>query len=285
MQLTRRIAHAVAAIKPHLRTPPRIALILGSGLGGLANRIEAPLPIDYESIPHCKHSGAPGHAGKLIFGELAGNQVVCMQGRLHAYEGHSASEIVFPLHIMHALGATTLIVTNAAGAVNTDFEVGDIMLIRDHINFTDSNPLTIGVGQGLQHFTDMTYAYTPALCEQMLKSAEKCGMTLRQGVYLGVRGPNFETPAEIRAFRVLGADAVGMSTVFEVITASALDMKVVGLSLITNMAAGVLDAPITCEEVLDASKDAAQRLEELVVELLRTTRPKGDYNGSPEKNR
>jgi purine-nucleoside phosphorylase len=169
---------------------------------------------------------------------------------------------------MNALGATTLVVTNAAGGVNTSFDVGDVMLITDHINLTGAHPLTTGTEQGLTGCTDMSYAYTPRLQRLAQKAAEKSGLALRQGVYLGDRGPTFETPAEIRAFRTWGADAVGMSTVFEVIAATSLGMDVLGLSLITNMAAGILDQPITGEEVLETSKQAAQHLEALVLEIL-----------------
>ncbi|MDR0349929.1 MAG: purine-nucleoside phosphorylase [Coriobacteriales bacterium] len=268
MSQKNRVAQAVATIEPHLSVQPRIALILGSGLGELAKRIDAHFSIDYRDIPYFKESGAPGHAGRLIFGELAGQQVVCMQGRLHAYEGNSATEIVFPVQVMQALGAEALVVTNAAGAINTDFEAGDVMLITDHINLTGSHPLTLGDEQDTREFTDLTYAYTPALREKTLAAAEACDLTLRQGVYLGVRGPTFETPAEIRAFRVWGADAVGMSTVFEVMAAASLKMDVLGLSLITNMAAGILDQPITGCEVLELSKVAAQRVEALVLKVL-----------------
>lgn len=268
MTLNKQISQAVAAISSHLVVQPRIALILGSGLGGLADKIAPQFSCDYSDIPHFKTSGAPGHAGRLIFGALAGQQVVCMQGRLHGYEGNTAEEIVFPLQVMHALGASTLIVTNAAGGVNTDFNVGDIMLITDHINLTGSHPLTLGVEQGLHEFVDMSYAYTPHLQALARRAAEKTGLVLRQGVYLGDRGPTFETPAEIRAYRALGADAVGMSTVFEVIAAVSRGMEVLGLSLITNMAAGILDQPITGEEVLETSRLAAQQFEALVLETL-----------------
>jgi purine-nucleoside phosphorylase len=262
------IGQAVTAIQPFLSVSPRVALILGSGLGGLAERIEDPVSIVYGDIPHFKQSGAPGHVGQLVFGRLAGQQVACMQGRLHSYEGHDCDDIVFPLRVMHALGAQTLVVTNAAGGINTAFEVGDAMLITDHINLIGANPLTLGAEQGLRVFTDMSYAYTPSLREKALEAARECGVTLRQGVYIGVRGPSFETPAEIRAFRVWGADAVGMSTVFETIVASSLGMNVLGLSLITNMAAGVLDQPITGEEVLATSKIAARKMETLMLTTL-----------------
>jgi purine-nucleoside phosphorylase len=264
------IGEAIAVIQPHLCAAPRIMLICGSGLGGIAKRIEVSASIDYGDIPHFKQTGAYGHTGRLVFGELAEQQVVCMQGRLHGYEGHSAAQIVFPLQVAHALGATTLVLTNAVGGINTDFNVGDIMLITDHINLTGANPLTIGEEQALQGCPDMTYAYTPALRKKALEAAQRCGLKLRQGVYIGVRGPSFETPAEIRAFRTWGADAVGMSTVFEVIAAAALNMEVCGLSLITNMAAGILDKPLSGEEVFATAKIAAHDIENLVIELVRS---------------
>jgi purine-nucleoside phosphorylase len=191
-----------------------------------------------------------------------------MQGRLHAYEGNTPEEVVFPLRVMARLGAKTLVITNAAGGINESFDAGDLMLITDHINFTGANPLTLNAEQGLDMFPDMTHAYTPALRKKALSAAEACGLKLRQGVYIGLRGPNFETPAEIRAFRIWGADAVGMSTVFEVLTAASLGMNILGLSLITNMAAGILDQPITGEEVLEASIIAAKDVESLLLELL-----------------
>ncbi|MDR2586799.1 MAG: purine-nucleoside phosphorylase [Coriobacteriales bacterium] len=268
MSLNSRIAQARAVIQPRLETPPQVALICGSGLGGLAEHIDAPVTINYEEIPHFKTVGAPGHKGRLVFGTFAGQQVVAMQGRLHGYEGNTAEEVVFPLRVMHALGARTLIVTNAAGGINTDFEVGDVMLIIDHINFTGMNPLTIGAEQELYRFPDMSHAYTSELRHKALAAAETCGMALRQGVYIGVRGPSFETPAEIRAFRVWGADAVGMSTVFEAITAASLGMEVLGLSLITNMAAGIFDAPLAGGEVLEVSEAISQKLECFMAKLF-----------------
>ena len=268
MSLNIRIQEAVAAIQPHLSRKPDIALILGSGLGELTALIEQDFAVDYEEIPHFRSAGAAGHAGKLVFGTLGGQQVVCMQGRLHSYEGHTPEEVVFPLRVMFELGAKSLIVTNAAGGINEEFYVGDIMLITDHINFTGANPLTLSKELGLAAFPDMSRAYTPALRDRALAAANSCGLRLKQGVYLGVRGPNFETPAEIRAFRIWGADAVGMSTVFEVLTAVSLGIEVLGLSLITNMAAGILDQPITGEEVLETSKVAAQSVKALLLELL-----------------
>jgi len=268
MLLKDRISEAIATIQPHLGQRPDIALILGTCHGDLAQHIHQTFSIDYGDIPHFKATGVPGHAGKLIVGQLGGQQVVCMQGRLHAYEGNTPQEVVFPLQVMHALGAQTLILTNAAGGINQDFDAGDIMLITDHINFTGANPLTLGNGLSLLDFPDMCYAYTPALRAKAQKAATACGITVKQGVYLGVRGPNIETPAEIRAFRTWGADAVGMSTVFEVLTAVSLGMDVLGFSLITNKAAGILDKSIKVEEVLLAATATAKQVEILLLELL-----------------
>ncbi len=268
MELNERILAAVDYIKPHLSNTPDVALVLGSGLGGLAQSINEHTAIYYNDIPHFKAAGAPGHTGRLIFGELSGKQVVVMQGRLHAYEGHSAADIVFPLQVLNALGATTLIITNASGGINEAFDVGDIMLITDHINFTGMHPLTLSDGTAATDFCDMTYAYTPALQTRALEAAGKCEVKLHRGVYLGLRGPSFETPAEIRAFRVWGADAVGMSTVLEVIAASALRMNVCGLAMISNKAAGILDEPLLGEDVMKAAKIAAVQMEQLILTML-----------------
>jgi purine-nucleoside phosphorylase len=268
MPLQDRIEQATALIAPRLKTRPRVALILGSGLGELAECVDAELSIKYGEIPYFKESDAPGHVGRLVFGRLVDEQVVCMQGRLHSYEGNSAEDIAFPVRVLNALGAQTLIVTNAAGAINTTFEVGNLMLITDHINLMGGNPLTLGDEQGLHGFTDMSYAYTPELQKRALDIARRRSLVLKQGVYLGVRGPTFETPAEIRAFRVWGADAVGMSTVFEVIAAASCGMKVLGLSMITNMAAGILEQAITGDEVLETSRFAVKDLEALVLGVL-----------------
>jgi purine-nucleoside phosphorylase len=250
---------------------PQTMLILGSGLGALAERIDADFAISYADIPWCAPAGMPDHAGRLIFGKLAGVPLVVAQGRLHGYEGHSAPECVFPLLIGHALGARRLIVTNAAGAINTGYQTGELMLIADHINFTGTSPLTLNEdGKGLVRNFDMSYAYTPALRAAAHAAAGKCGILLREGVYLGLRGPSFETPAEIRAFRTWGADAVGMSTVHEVIMASALQMEVCGISMITNMAAGILDARLTTGDVTQAAIRHADAMGILIEELLRT---------------
>ncbi len=248
---------------------PSIGMILGSGLGGIAEKIENKREIPYGDIPNFKSSTAPGHKGQLVYGTLNGAAVICMQGRLHFYEGHDMADITLPIRMMKLLGVKTLIVTNAAGGVNTSFEVGDLMLIDDHINFMGRNPL-IGpnAAEFGPRFCDMSYTYTPALRALAKETAEKLSIPLRHGVYLACSGPSYETPAEIRAFRTLGADAVGMSTVPEVIAASHCGLQVLAFSLITNMAAGVLDQPLTEEEVIEIGQKKGSVLQDLIFEII-----------------
>ena len=247
------VQEAAAYVRSKLAGQPRVGIILGSGLGGIADEIENKVEIPYREIPHFACSTAPGHKGQLVCGTLNGAYVLCMQGRLHYYEGHSMQSILFPIRVMKLLGIETLIVTNAAGGVNLDFRAGDLMLIEDHINFLP-NPL-IGPNDAEfgPRFCDMTYTYTPALRELAQQTAQKMNISLRHGVYMAVTGPNFETPAEIRAFRTLGADAVGMSTVPEALVAAHCGMTVTGVSCITNMAAGVLPQKLSHAEVMETA--------------------------------
>jgi len=248
---------------------PEALLILGSGLGGMADEVENAVAVPYEQVPHMKHSTAPGHAGRFVFGRLAGRNVAVMQGRLHPYEGWSFADAAFPVRVLRLLGAETLLVTNAAGAVNTAFSAGDIMLITDHIKLFGTSPLE---GPNLEEFgprfPDMSHVYTPALQSAARAAAADLGLTLREGVYMYFPGPQYETPAEIRAARVLGADAVGMSTVPEAITAGHCGMRVLGFTLCSNMAAGVLDQPLSGEEVIEAGRQAAPRFSALVKACL-----------------
>ena len=246
-----------------------IGLILGSGLGELGEKLAGPIEIPYKDIPGFAVSSAPGHRGILIAGELAGRRVLCMQGRLHRYEGYSFAQVAFPVRVLRLLGVQTLLVTNAAGGINTAYAVGDIMVIADHINFMGGNPLA-GLHEPAfgERFFDMGTAYTPALRELAHLCAQKLGMSLREGVYLAVTGPSYETPAEIRAFRVLGADAVGMSTVPEVLAARHCGMDVLGLSLIANPAAGVTDAVLSGEEVIAIGQAKAKEMEALVTAIV-----------------
>ncbi len=250
---------------------PEIVVVLGSGLAGFADRVEAEYIIPYGDIPGFAVSTAPYHNGRLIFGTLEGKKLACMDGRLHYYEGHSMEEIVFPLRVLRKLGAQKLILTNATGGINTEFSVGDIMLVEDHINFQGRNVLigknddTLGV-----RFPDMTHAYDPELRALADSCAQKLGIALKHGVYIACTGPSYETPAEIRAFRILGADAVGMSTVPEVIAAVHCGYKVLTFSLITNMAAGITGNKLTMEEVAETGKKQSKVLGSLVAEVIKS---------------
>lgn len=263
------IQEAAAYIRGRITEVPLIGIILGSGLGGIAEKIEEKYEIPYGTIPHFACSTAPGHKGQLVAGKLGGMPVICMQGRLHYYEGHNMEDIVFPIRVMKLLGIQTLIVTNAAGGINQSYQVGDLMLIEDHINLMGCNPL---VGPNIPEFgprfCDMTYTYTPALRRLADAAAEKLGIALQHGTYLACSGPSYETPAEIRAFRILGADAVGMSTVPEIIAASHCGLKVLAFSLITNMAAGVLDQPLTEEEVIVIGNHKGLVLQSLIMQII-----------------
>ena len=263
------VQEAAAYVRERIGEEPRIGIILGSGLGGIAEVIEDKHVIPYGDIPHFVCSTAPGHKGQFVAGRFGGKPVICMQGRLHFYEGHALSDIIFPVRVMKLLGVRSLIVTNAAGGVNTNFQVGDLMLIEDHINFMGTNPL-IGPNDAEfgPRFCDMSYTYTPSLRRAAEEAAKKLGISLRRGVYLGCTGPSYETPAEIRAFRTLGADAVGMSTVPEAIAASHCGLKVLAFSLITNMAAGILDQPLSEEEVIEIGSRRGAELQRLITQIV-----------------
>ena len=263
------VQEAAEYVRARIGETPRIGLILGSGLGGIAEVIEGKHIIPYGEIPHFVCSTAPGHKGQFVAGRFGGKPVICMQGRLHFYEGHALSDIIFPVRVMKQLGVTSLIVTNAAGGINTSFQVGDLMLIEDHINFMGTNPLIEPNDASFgPRFCDMTYTYTPALRQAAQEAAQSLGLTLQKGVYLGCTGPSYETPAEIRAFRTLGADAVGMSTVPEVIAASHCGLQVLAFSLITNMAAGILDQPLTEEEVIEIGNRRGSDLQRLITRIV-----------------
>jgi len=248
---------------------PRILLILGSGLGALAAEVENPVILPYSEVPHMKHSTAPDHKGQFLFGRLAGQDVAVMQGRLHTYEGWSFADVSYPVRVMRLLGVETLVVTNAAGAVNDAFDVGDIMLITDHIKLFGVSPLCgPNVPEFGPRFPDMSHVYTPALQAIARDAAKELGIRLQEGVYMYFPGPQYETPAEVRAARMLGADAVGMSTVPEAIVAAHCGMNVLGFTLCTNMAAGVLDQPLDGEEVIAAGQTAGPRFSALVKSCL-----------------
>lgn len=236
---------------------PRIGIILGSGLGPLAERIADPVFVPFGDVPHMKRSTASGHVGRFVAGELGGVQVVCMQGRLHGYEGNTPQEVAFPVWLMHELGVRTLITTNAAGAINETYHVGDFCIMSDHINFTGRNPVVGTEPDGLAfRFFSMLDAYDPALRRLAHEVADAEDVRVQEGVYLGLLGPSFETPAEIRAFRAWGADTVAMSVVEEVIAARHVGMRVLGISLVSNMACGVEGANPSDQEVFEAAKGA-----------------------------
>lgn len=247
---------------------PVAAIVLGSGLGGLADQIEQPARIPFADIPGFPPATVAGHAGALIAGTLAGKFVLALAGRFHIYEGHDARLAAFPARVVHALGAGTLIVSNAAGGVNRLWQPGDLMLIRDHINLMFRNPLVGAVELGDDRFPDMSDPYDPDLIEVARAAARDEGIVLREGVYAGLTGPAYETPAEIRMLAALGADAVGMSTVPEVIVARAIGMRVAGFSCITNLASGLSNSPITHADVLESSARAGEAFRRLVTGVV-----------------
>lgn len=234
---------------------PEIGIILGSGLGPLADHIQDALYIPFEEVPYMKTATASSHVGRFVCGTLSGKNVVAMQGRLHGYEGNEAWEVAYPVWLMHLLGVKILITTNAAGAINESYQVGDFCLMQDHINLTGRNPIVGTDPDGLApRFVPMKDAYDPALRQIAKAVADDLSISIQEGIYLGLLGPSFETPAEIRAFRVLGADTVAMSVVEEVIAARHVGIKVLGISLVSNMACGIEGASPCDDEVLDVAK-------------------------------
>ena len=248
---------------------PKVAMVLGSGLGFLGDEVEDPICVSYRDIPHFKASTAPGHKGRLVFGTLRGRNVAVMQGRMHHYEGYSYEEVGYAVRVLRLLGCDTLVVTNAAGGVNLDFQAGDLMLITDHIKIFMESPLR---GENLPafgpRFPDASHLYTPALQEVARTAARDLGIPLREGVYMYFPGPQYETPAEVRFARVAGADAVGMSTAPEVIVAGHCGMQVLGFTLVSNLAAGILDRPLSEQEVLDAAEACKDKFSRLVLACL-----------------
>ncbi len=256
-------------IKSIVPYEPEIAIVLGSCLGRFADTIEDPIVIDYKDIPNFLVSTVESHAGKLIFGTVAGKKVVCMSGRFHSYEGYDFEQLVIPVRVFKLLGAKATILTNAAGAVNESYRPGDIMIVKDHIKLNGHSPLRgKNVDEFGPRFFDITYMYTPALRKLALDCAEGMDLRVHEGVYFFFTGPQFETPAEIRAVRILGADAVGMSTVTEALTAAHCGMPLMCLSVMTNMAAGVLDQPLTNEEVDETAKTIATRFGAYVTKIV-----------------
>ncbi len=270
-----RAATAAEYILSRVQERPSLAIILGSGLGDFARVIENATTIDYAEIPGWPRSTVEGHSGRLVLGTIFGARVAVMQGRVHAYEGYSMKEVTFPMRVLGVLGCLAVIVTNAAGGINTSYSAGTLVSISDHINLTGSNAalgpneqrFAVKPGAG-QRFFDMSTAYSPRLRALAHAEAERQKIPLPEGVYLAVLGPSFETPAEIRAFRTLGADLVGMSTVQEVLVARHMGMEVLGISLVTNMAAGVVAQPIDHREVLEIGRRVDVQFTNLVKALV-----------------
>ncbi|ACB09434.1 MULTISPECIES: purine-nucleoside phosphorylase [Thermotoga] len=268
-----RVEKAVEYLKGQIDETPEIAIILGSGLSVIADEVEkegTSKKIPYSEIPGFPISTAPGHKGELIFGKLFGKNVMLMNGRFHYYEGYSMKEVTFPIRVMQLLGVEILIVTNAAGGLNPDFEVGRPMIITDHINFMGDNPL-IGpnVDEWGPRFPDMSEPYDKELIELAYNSARELGIPVYQGVYVAVTGPCFETPAELRMLRKFGADAVGMSTVPEVIVARHGQIRVLGISAITDRAVPEDLKPLTAEEVLEVAEKTGRKIAQIIFEVVR----------------
>jgi purine-nucleoside phosphorylase len=250
-----RVEEAAAAVRARCGTPPTVAIVLGSGLGDFADTLHESIATRYEELPHWPASNVVGHAGRLVVGTVAGKRVAALAGRVHFYEGHDLSTVVFATRVMGRIGVKQLILTNAAGGINTGFAQGALMVIDDHINLLGSNPL-VGPNDHRfgQRFPDMSEVYSRRLRAVADAAARESGVAVSHGIYVAVHGPSYETPAEIRAFRTIGADAVGMSTVPEAIAARHMGMEVLGISCITNMAAGVLPQPLDHNEVMETAR-------------------------------
>lgn len=265
------IQEASTYIKNKVSTIPEIGLVLGSGLGVLAEEIVEPIVIPYNQIPHFPESTVSGHKGQLVIGTLEGKTVLAMQGRFHFYEGYTMQQVTFPIRVMKELGINSIIVTNAAGGINEAFQAGDLMIITDHINNMGTSPL-IGPNDEAMgaRFPDMSTAYDKDYIDYAIKTAEKLNINVKRGVYVGNTGPAYETPAEVRMLRTWGGDAVGMSTVPEVIVANHANMRVLGISCISNMAAGILDQPLTHDEVMETTDKVKQDFLQLVKQIIQS---------------
>jgi purine-nucleoside phosphorylase len=248
---------------------PKIAIVLGSGLGAFAEQLEGATAISFGDIPHFPQSTVPGHSGKLVIGKVAGVPVAVMQGRVHAYEGYSSEEVTFPVRVLGRMGVKTLVLTNAAGGINEGLKQGQLVLIADHINLSGRNPVAGLNDERLgPRFFDMSEAYSERLRGLAHEAARAMEFRLDEGVYLSVLGPSFETPAEIRAFRTMGADLVGMSTVQETIVARHMGIEVLGISCVTNMAAGIQKEPLSHEEVMETGRAVEKQLAGLLTRLV-----------------
>ena len=261
----KRVEKVASFLTEKLLEPPRIGIILGSGLAGIADDLQNKKIFHYSEIPEFPVSTAPGHKGELIFGKLGENEVVLMNGRFHYYEGYDRKTITFPIRVMQLMGVECLFITNAAGGLNPDFEIGVPMLIKDHINMIGDNPL---IGENIDEwgprFPDMSDAYSMELRKMVLETAREIGEPLYEGIYVSVSGPNFETPAELKMFRHMGGDAIGMSSVPEALCAAHGGIKIVGLSAITDKAVGDDLQPLTAEEVLEVAQKTGKKMSALI---------------------
>ncbi len=265
-----KLEKAAQFIQTKSKLKPRIGLVLGSGLGPLVDSMENVEFISYDDIPYFHKTTVVGHQGRLALGKLAGVDVAVMQGRIHAYEGHSQDDVVFPVRLLKQCGVETVILTNASGGINRAYKPGELVIIGDHINLTGRNPL---LGENLdflgERFPDMSKVYCPNLQAIIKKSAASIGMEIKTGIYAGVLGPSYETPAEVRMLGILGADMVGMSTVPESIAAHHAGLKVAGLSCITNMAAGILDQPLKHEDIKDQAMAVMKQFSQLIESVIK----------------
>ena len=265
-----RIAALTAAVRARSDVVPEVGIVLGSGLGGLADDLEDAVAIPFDDLPDWPATTAPGHVGRLLLGRLGGRSVVMLQGRFHLYEGNDPGLVVQPILLFHALGARIAVLTNAAGGLDPSFGPGTLMVVTDHINLTGRSPLIGPNAAGLgPRFPDMTEAWSPRLRTRLHAAGVAEGIELREGVYVGLTGPTYETPAEVRMLAALGGDAVGMSTVLECIAARWVGLEVCGVSLITNAGAGYSGAPLTHEEVLEAGATAGPRLARVIHRFIR----------------
>ncbi len=258
------------AVRARTDLVPRVGIVLGSGLGGLADALTDAVAVPFAEFPGWPAASAPGHAGRLLLGRLDGVPVVCLQGRLHLYEGNSERLVVEPVLLMRRLGAQVIVLSNAAGGIRVDWPAGTLMLITDHLNLTGRSPLIGANDDALgSRFPDLVNAWSPRLNELMRQAAADEDVTLEEGVYAGLIGPTYETPAEVRMLRTLGADAVGMSTVLEAVVARWAGAEVVGVSLVTNPGAGITGNPLSLEEVLEAASEAGSRFQALIRSIVR----------------
>lgn len=266
-----RAERAAKFILSKTKLRPRVGVVLGSGLGAFANELAGATPIEYRKIPNFPRSTAIGHAGRMVIGKVADAPVAVMQGRVHFYEGYTAQQVIFPMRVMARMGIRAVLLTNAAGGINLDLKQGGLAVLRDHINLQGTNPL-IGPNEDRfgARFPDLTQVYWKPFQEVALQEGKRLGIEMSQGVYAALTGPSYETPAEIRYLRAIGADLAGMSTAPEAIAAAHLGIRVLGISCVTNMAAGILDQPITTEEVLETG----ERVKADFVALLRAVIPR-----------